>query len=327
MATFRFRANRWQARVRRKGNPDLTKTFVTRQDAERWARSAEVDLDRGSYVNPAEAQRITLGCLIDRYIREVLPAMKGAKEDGIRLAAMKRNSVAKLSLASLTPEAIGKYRDERLRTVAAGTVIRNLAYISSVINHARREWGITVANPIPLVRKPTAPKGRDRLLSDDELARLLRALEPTGRRNPWMQPLVQLALETAMRRGELLSLRWSDIDLSGRTATLWQTKNGDKRVVPLSSRAIAVLQSMPRNIGGVVFPINGFTISAAFDRALDRAGITDFHFHDLRHMAVTELSKRLPNLIELAAVSGHRSLKMLQRYYHPDATELAAKLG
>ena len=327
MATFRFRANRWQARVRRKGNPDLTKTFVTRQDAERWARSAEVDLDRGSYVNPVEAQRITLGGLIDRYIREVLPAMKGAKEDGIRLAAMKRNSVAKLSLASLTPEAIGKYRDERLRTVAAGTVIRNLAYISSVINHARREWGVTVVNPIPLVRKPTAPKGRDRLLSDDELARLLRALEPTGRRNPWMKPLVQLALETAMRRGELLSLRWSDIDLSGRTATLWQTKNGDKRVVPLSSRAIAVLQSMPRNIGGVVFPINGFTVSAAFDRALDRAGIRDFHFHDLRHMAVTELSKRLPNLIELAAVSGHRSLKMLQRYYHPKATDLALKLG
>jgi integrase len=327
MATFRFRANRWQARVRRKGNPDLTKTFVTRQDAERWARAAEVDLERGSYVNPVEAQRITLGGLIDRYIREVLPAMKGAKDDGIRLAAMKRNSIAKLSLANLTPEAIGKYRDERLRTVAAGTVIRNLAYISSVINHARREWGITVANPIPLVRKPTAPKGRDRLLSDDELARLLRALEPTGRRNPWMQPLVQLALETAMRRGELLSRRWSDIDLSGRTATLWQTNNGDKRVVPLSSRAIAVLQSMPRNIGGVVFPIKGFTVSAAFDRALDRVGIRDFHFHDLRHMAVTELSKRLPNLIELAAVSGHRSLKMLQRYYHPNATELAAKLG
>lgn len=327
MATFRFRANRWQARVRRKGNPDLTKTFVTRQDAERWARAAEVDLDRGSYVNPVEAQRITLGVLIDRYIREVLPAMKGAKDDGIRLAAMKRNSIAKLALANLTPEAIGKYRDERLRTVAAGTVIRNLAYISSVINHARREWGITVVNPIPLVRKPTAPKGRDRLLSDDELARLLRALEPTGRRNPWMQPLVQLALETAMRRGELLSLRWSDIDLSGSTATLWQTKNGDKRVVPLSSRAIAVLQSMPRNIGGVVFPVNGFTVSAAFDRALERAGINDFHFHDLRHMAVTELSKRLPNLIELAAVSGHRSLKMLQRYYHPNATELAHKLG
>jgi len=327
MATFRFRANRWQARVRRKGNPDLTKTFVTRQDAERWARAAEVDLDRGSYVNPVEAQRITLGGLIDRYVREVLPAMKGAKDDGIRLAAMKRSSLAKLSIANLTPEAIGKYRDERLRTVAAGTVIRNLAYISIVINHARREWGITVINPIPLVRKPTAPKGRDRLLSGDELARLLLALEPIGRRNPWMQPLVQLALETAMRRGELLSLRWSDIDLSSRTATLSQTKNGDKRVVPLSSRAIAVLQSMPRNIGGSIFPINGFTVSAAFERATQRSGLMDFRFHDLRHMAVTELSKKLPNVIELAAVSGHRSLKMLQRYYHPNATELAAKLG
>ena len=327
MATFRFRANRWQARVRRKGNPDITKTFVTRQDAERWARAAEVDLDRGSYVNTGEAQSTTLAGLIDRYINEVLPSKRGAKDDCIRLSAMKRHSVSKLSLTKLTPEAIGKYRDERLRTVAAGTVIRELAYISSIVNHARKEWGIQIVNSVALVRKPTSPKGRDRQLSSDELARLLRALEPTGRRNPWMVPLVQLALETAMRRGELLALQWSDIDLSCRTATLWQTKNGDKRVVPLSSRAIAVLQSMPRDIGGVVFPINGFTVSAAFDRALERAGINDFHFHDLRHMAVTALSKRLPNLIELAAVSGHRSLKMLQRYYHPSPSELALKLG
>jgi integrase len=327
MATFRFRANRWQARVRRKGHPDLTKTFVTRQDAERWARSAEVDLDRGSYVNTCEAQRTTLAGLIDRYINEVLPSKRGAKDDRIRLLAMKRHSVSKLSLSKLTPEAIGKYRDDRLRTVAAGTVIRELAYISSIVNHARKEWGIQVNNSVALIRKPTSPKGRDRQLSSDELARLLRALEPTGRRNPWMVPLVQLALETAMRRGELLALQWSDIDTSCSTATLRQTKNGDKRIVPLSSRAIAVLQSMPRNIGGVIFPINSFTVSAAFDRALKRAGINDFHFHDLRHMAVTELSKRLPNLIELAAVSGHRSLKMLQRYYHPNPTELAVKLG
>ena len=327
MATFRLRGNQWQARIRRKGHPDIAKTFFTRQDAERWARSTEVELDRGCYVNTSQAQRTTLGDLIDRYIEFVLPRMKGASDDLIRLKAMKRNRVCNTVLSALRPDELGKYRDERLQTVAAGTVIRELAYISSIINHARKEWGISIVNPVPLVRKPTAPKGRDRQLSTDELARLMRALEPSGRRSVWMQPLVMLALETAMRRGELLALRWSDIDLTSRTATLLDTKNGDKRVVPLSSRAIAVLQSMPRNIGGVVFPINGFTVSAAFDRALERAEITDFHFHDLRHMAVTELSKKLPNVIELAAVSGHRSLKMLQRYYHPKATDLALKLG
>jgi integrase len=115
--------------------------------------------------------------------------------------------------------------------------------------------------------------------------------------------------------------------LASRTATLWQTKNGDKRVVPLSTRAIAVLNAIPRSIKGVVFPINGFTVSAAFERATKRCELVDFRFHDLRHMAVTELSKRLPNLVELSAVTGHRSLRMLQRYYHPNPAELAVKLG
>lgn len=327
MASFRFRRTRWQARVRRQGHPDLTKSFNQLIDAERWARSVETDFDRGAYLDQRENMRLTVRDLLVRYISEVIAGNPHEKLHIFRFEAMAKRDIGRLNLAALTPSALASYRDKRLQEVTAGTVIRELACLSAIVNHARREWGITVVNPVPLVRKPTAPKGRDRLLSDDELARLLRALEPTGRRNPWMQSLVQLALETAMRRGELLSLRWSDIDLSTRTATLWETKNGDKRVVPLSSRAIGVLQSMPRNIGGVVFPINGFTVSAAFDRALERAGINDFHFHDLRHMAVTELSKRLPNVIELAAVSGHRSLKMLQRYYHPNATELAHKLG
>lgn len=327
MATFRFRGNRWQARVRRIGHPDLTKSFNNRSDAERWARSAETDMDRGAFLDQREAMRLTVRDLLARYVAEVVITRPHAKLHTFRFEAMAKRPIGKLNLVALTPSAIASYRDQRLREVTAGSVIRELACISAIVNHARKEWGISIINPVPLVRKPTAPKGRDRQLSPDELARLMRALEPTGRRSMWIQPLVMLALETAMRRGELLALRWSDIDLTSRTATLLDTKNGDKRVVPLSSRAIAVLQSMPRNIGGVVFPINGFTVSAAFDRALERAEITDFHFHDLRHMAVTELSKKLPNVIELAAVSGHRSLKMLQRYYHPKATDLALKLG
>jgi len=245
MASFRFRSNRWQARVRRQGHPDLTKSFNQRIDAERWARSVETDLDRGAYLNQRENMRITLSDLLARYVAEVIAGNPHEKLHTFRFEAMARRDIGKLNLMALTPSAVANYRDKRLQEVTPGTVIRELACLSAIVNHARREWGITVANPIPLVRKPTAPKGRDRSLSDDELARLLRALEPTGRHNPWMQPLVQLALETAMRRGELLSLRWSDVDLSGRTATLCQTKNGDKRIVPLSSRAIAGLQSMP----------------------------------------------------------------------------------
>jgi integrase len=206
-------------------------------------------------------------------------------------------------------------------------VVRELAYLSSIINHGRREWGINANNPVALVRKPTQPKGRERVLNSAERERLLVELQPTGRRNVWMLSVVVLALETGMRRSELLALRWGDINLERRTATLHMTKNGESRVVPLSTTAVQTLTSIPRSICGVVFPITACALAANFDKAVERAKLSDLHFHDLRHTAITLMATKLPNLIELAAVSGHKSLKMLQRYYHPDAGDLARKLG
>jgi integrase len=274
-----------------------------------------------------EAQRTTLGDLIERYLVEVTPTLKGVKEDTIRLRALMRHSMCSYALVALTPTSIAKYRDERLQKVSSGTVIRELAYISAVINHARREWSINIENPVSRVRKPSAPVGRDRVLTSDEEARLFQALQPTGRRSPWLLPLVVLALETSMRRGELLGLLWQDMNLEKRTATLHDTKNGEGRVVPLSSRAVEVLQALPRSICGHVIPLTSFAASAAFDRAVERADIKGLRFHDLRHTAITRMAVKLPNVIELAAVSGHKSLRMLQRYYHPRAEDLAHKLG
>jgi len=327
MASFRQHGNRWQARVRRQGNPDITKSFQGRQDAERWARSVESDIDRGSYVSLTEAQKTTLADLIQRYMAEVLPSMKGALEDSIRLKAICRRPICKNSIAALTPAKVAEYRDLRLTEVAAGTVVRELAYLSSIINHGRREWGIHANNPVALVRKPTQPKGRDRVLTSAERERLLIELQPTGRRNVWMQSVVILALETGMRRSELLALRWGDINFERRTATLHMTKNGDSRVVPLSTSAVQTLAPMPRSICGAVFPVTACALAANFDKAVERAKVPDLHFHDLRHTAITHMATKLPNLIELAAVSGHKSLKMLQRYYHPDVGDLARKLG
>jgi integrase len=142
-----------------------------------------------------------------------------------------------------------------------------------------------------------------------------------------MKPLVELAVETAMRRGELLGLRWEHIDLGNRVAHLPITKNGEGRYVPLSSRAVATLEGLPRSLSGYVFPIKPQTVAAAFMKATDRAGLGDIRFHDLRHTATTALATKLPNVIELAAVTGHTSLSMLKRYYHPKAAELAKKLG
>ena len=205
MASFRQHGNGWQARVRRKGTPDQTKSFLSLQDAQKWARSVEIEIDRGTYVDTSNAQRTTMADLIDRYIAEVLPSMKGEKEDCIRLNAIKRHPACKLRLPNLTPTVMGKYRDKRLTQVSAGTVIRELAYFSSIINHARREWGISIENPIRMVRKPQSPQGRNRILSATEKQALLVAVKPSGRRNVWLEPVVKLALETAMRRGELVT--------------------------------------------------------------------------------------------------------------------------
>ena len=324
MATLRNRKNKWQARVRRSGQPDVTKTFLTKVDAEKWARSIEIEIDRGTYINTDYAQKTLFKELIQQYLKEVTPTLRGAPEDTYRLRKMMRNSIGELNLAELTPNRIANYRDERLKEVKANTVIRELAYISSMINHARREWGLGIINPVAQIRKPSQPQGRKRVLNDAELSCMLHELEKI---NPFLKPLCEFALETAMRRGELMSLLWVNVNFEKSVAFLPLTKNGDSRYVPLSMRAIKILKLLPRDIEGRVFPLNKSSVSVLFLRAARRAKVEDIHFHDLRHMALTRLSSRFTNILELAAISGHRELKMLQRYVHIKAEDLAKKMG
>lgn len=327
MATFRNRSGKWQARVQIQGHTPLSKTFINKVDAERWAKQVEVEIQKGSYTNLLLAERTTFAEIIERYISEVLPTMRGGKSDFIRLKALARRPIAKLNMVSLTPQKIAQHRDERLKEIAPATVIRELSYFSSIITYARKEWGININNPVALVARPKNPRGRSRILDVVETNALFDALRPTGRRSIWMLPLVKLALETAMRRSELLGLRWEYIDLQRRTIYLQLTKNGTSRTVPLSTHAIQILDDIPRNLDGRVFPVTHEVVSQAFNRARKQAGVKDIRFHDLRHMAITKLAEKLPNLIELSAVSGHKSLAMLKRYYHPNPELLAEKLG
>ncbi len=328
MASIRSRNGKWQARITRKGQQAVAKSFHSKQDAEKWARQVEAEIDKGSYTNIALAERTLFKDVIERYIQEVTLKTRSKREDRYRLKALARHQIAKLPMAALTPIKVAEYRDERLKLVSNGAVIRELSYFSSIINHARREWGINMVNPIPLVKKPASPQGRNRSLTEDELGRLYAALTPRVKNaNHWILPLTRFALESAMRRGEILGLRWEHVDLSKRTAFIPLTKNGESRLVPLSTAAIEILQGLPRNLHGTVFPVTGCALSAAFERARLKAKLDDFHFHDLRHMAITRLAEKLPNLIELSAVSGHKSLAMLKRYYHPNPEQLAQKLG
>lgn len=311
----------------RNGYPTEVKSFKTRTDALRWARQVEAAMDGGAYRTRSAIDKATLSNVLQRYADTVSPTKRGHQDEVIRIQALRRRRLAGFSLEKLTPAVVAEFRDDRLRRVKAGAVIRDLSLLSSVINHARREWGASIDNPCLLVKKPASPPGRTRVLSVEEEARLLAALEPTGRRNPEMQLLVQLALHTAMRRGELLALRWQNIDRAAQTAYLPMSKNGRPRCVPLSSAALAALAALPHGQDGPVFSISEEALAAAFKRATVRAGLQDLRFHDLRHTATSRMADRLTNVIELAAVTGHQSLQMLKRYYHPSAEALAKKLG
>lgn len=284
-------------------------------------------MDGGAYRMRSGSNKALLIDLLQRYADTVSPTKRGHLDEVIRIQALRRRKLAGFSLDKLTPSAIADFRDERLREVKAGAVIRDLSLLSSVINHARREWGATIDNPCLLVKKPATPEGRTRVLSSDEEARLLAALAPIGKRNPEMLPLVQLALHTAMRRGELLALQWQHVDLQGQAAYLPTSKNGKPRSVPLSNKAISALTSLAVAREGRVFSMSAESVVAAFKRATKRANLQDFRFHDLRHTATSRMADLLPNVIELAAVTGHQSLQMLKRYYHPDAGALARKLS
>lgn len=327
MASFRQRNNKWQARVSVKGFPSEVKTFSSKAEATKWAREIESTMDSGGYQSRSVANDQCLHDVLQRYMVEVTPTKRGAKREAEGIAFMQRHKIAAYSMSKLSPEAIAKYRDERLNTVSAGTIIRELSILSSVITHARKEWSLPISNPCELVRKPPTPQGRNRLLNPEEELRLLDELKPRGRRSPWMAPLVILALQTAMRRGELLSLQWNNIDLERQIAFLPTTKNGSTRTVPLSSKAVALLHSLPRSIDGRVFQLSEMGMEAAFRKACKRSCIENLHFHDLRHTATTYLAEKLPNLIELASVTGHQTIQMLKRYYHPKAEALAKKLG
>jgi integrase len=338
MASIRKREGRWQARVIRKGYKPTAKTFDTKQDAEKWGRSVEREIDRGSFLDKTVLQQLTFGDLLKRYREKVTPSKRGKRNEEYLLLAIEKAPIAMINIGSLTVADFVSYRDERLTKVSSGTVQRALAVMVAAINHARREWLIPISPDITNFRKPSSGKPRERILEPDEENRLLQELSPggevrnkqgqfSGPRNFWIGPLVEFDLETAMRRGEILGLRWEHIDFTKRTAYLPMTKNGCSRTVPLSSKAVAVLKTLPRSINGRVFPLTAPQIRDCFNRACRRAGLKNFRFHDLRHTAITRLASRLPNVIELAAVSGHRDLKMLARYYHTKPEDLARKLG
>ena len=328
MATFRKRGDGWQAQVRRRGHT-LSKTFIVRADAVRWANQTEIEADRkGLLTDQTSLQRLTVADLLTRFRDTVVPNRRGRVVETFVLNAFLRRDLSLTRLSDLTPESIAAYRDQRLTHVKPGTINRELGLIQHIFEVARVEWNIPLAiNPVKAIRKPKSDKPRERRLRDGEWERVIEACNQC--RNPLIKPVLCFSVETGMRRGEVLNARWRDLSWANHTLHIPITKNGHPRTIPLTVKALAVLATLGNIHRGEehIFPLSMEAIKLAWQRLTKRAGITDLHFHDLRHEAVSRFFELGLTVPEVALISGHKDPRMLFRYTHLKAEDVARKLN
>ncbi|ECO0810425.1 tyrosine-type recombinase/integrase [Salmonella enterica subsp. enterica serovar Newport] len=280
----------------------------------------------------SRVKKLSLSRALDRYLDTVSVHKRGYRQEFWRVGVIKRHPVAQKMMDEVTTVDIAAYRDERLaqvnprtgKPISGDTVRLELALLSVLYNLAKVEWGTCRANPVAGVRRPKSSPGRDRRLTSSEERRLSRYFQA---RSAELYTIFHLALETAMRQGEILSLRWEHIDLQHGVAHLPVTKNGSARDVPLSRRARQLLQQLPVRLSGPVFHYKSSGFKSAWRVALQHLKIENLHFHDLRHEAISRLFELgTLNVMEVAAISGHKSLNMLKRYTHLRAYQLVSKL-
>ncbi len=332
MPTIRKKGDyQWHVQIRKRGYPSQTRTFTTRADAERWATIVESEMERGVFVSRTEAEATLVSDVVERYRREVLPLKRGKVADESRLKTLLKY-FGSYKLAALTSTLIAQFRDERLASVGPQSVIHEINLLNRALKAAVMDWGIALPHGIPTanVRKPSKPQGRERRVSQDEIDAIIAHSSSTE-----LSVAITLAVETGMRRGELAALTWGNIDLTKRTAHIPLTKTDVPRTVPLSSAAIAALERLvPQQAEAAakdrrVFIMQAASMQQALERACQahRANIQDLRFHDLRHEATSRLFEKGLSMMEVATITGHKTLEMLKRYTHLKAEDLAKRLG
>jgi integrase len=322
MASIQRNGARWRVQLYVQGVRDSA-SFATRQEAAQWALQREAELTGKRLPDR------TLADAMAKYAREVAPTHKGARWEAVRLKALGEHPIASRKLAGLAGSDFAAWRDKRLQAVKPGTVARELTLLRSVLESCRRDWQWIRENPLTDVRWPKTPPGRARRISPSEVEAMARALGvwdslPAETATQRVGLAFLFALETAMRAGEIMALRRADVFLGSRYLVLPRTKNGDRREVPLTSRAVEILKALPEGEG----PMFGLVDSQrdALWRKARPAALADLHFHDTRSEAIWRLSKKL-DVLQLARMIGHRDPKSLMHYYNESAADMALRLG
>jgi integrase len=332
----------YMARVRQRGFPHLTQTFHRKTDAAAWISQQEVKIRQGLYLDDVEAKRHTLREAIARYQAEVecdinrtCHLRRWSEVIGPRLLSSIDDVIISDALYQIKPKE-GRTQNNKL---SAGSVRVHLCSLSAVFKAARR-WGWVKKNPVRDVERPGQGKGRVRFLLDDEKERLLAACKQS--RYPHLYLIVMLALSTGMRKEEILSLKWRNLELDRELIILEKTKNGDRRNVPLKGDALELLKkhakvrrldteylfpgekaSPQKECKAVPATERHFDITAAWNAARTEAKLIDFRFHDLRHTTASYLAMNGATIVDIAAVLGHRGVATTQRYTHLGQSHVA----
>jgi integrase len=327
-----------RAKVRVKGYPIQSTTHPNLAMAKRWAAQTETEIHEGRYFKKSEAQKRTLGELVDKYIADVLPTKERAtaKIQRPQLEWFKAE-IGNYSLSDVTPALLGECRDKLLKQQTSkgrirkpATVVRYIAALSAAYTTAVNEWEWLDSSPVRRVKKPKEPQERVRYLSDDERTRLLTACENSE--SEWLTTCVIGAISTGMRQAELMWLKWSDVNLDEGYLVLQKTKNRERRLVEVSGnflyRLRAIHQEHKRDDTPLVFPspndpLKPISLRTAFETSLNRAEIKDFRWHDLRHCTGSYLAMNGASLLDIATILGHKDLRTSKRYAHLSRTHVS----
>ena len=325
LACIRRWRGKWNVQIRLLGIRPISRTFNRKDDAQRWALETEGTIQRGEFKGGLdERRRTTLKQLLERYRDIVTVHKRGRYNETYMIEAMLRQSFVNESLASLTAKTFSAYRDERLKNVKGTTVNHELTLLSHVYVIANTEWGVEVDNPLVDVRRAKNSEPRQRRLEGGEWAVLMSKLGLT--RNKLVKPIIRFAIETGMRRGEILAAQWSAIDWNRHTLHIPVTKTDKPRTIPLSPASMTILEEQ-RHMNLIrPFPLTMESFKLAWKRLIKRSGITDLHFHDLRHEAITRFFEMGLSVPEVALISGHKDYRMLARYTHLRPEDVASKL-
>lgn len=332
--------DRYRVKVRLRGHPPASGSFKRLTDAKRWAQSTEAAIREGRYFKTTEAKRHTLGDLVERYITEVLPTKPKNASNSKQHLLWWQTKLGAYALADVTPALVVKCRNDLLATttrrgtkMANATVVRYMASLSHAFSLAMKDWQWIDDSPLRKVSKPKEPRGRERFLSDDERHALLQACKASASR--FLHIVVVLALSTGMRRGEIMALRWPQVDIPRGRILLLETKNDTSRAVPLTGLALTMVGDLAKvrridtdlvfygdvhpkanSKTGAKIDIKPVDLTKPWTTALRKAELENFRFHDLRHSAASYLAMNGATTIEIAAVLGHKTLQMVKRYSH-----------